>query len=101
MDEHVGAVREPARIRLDPDVTPELLDAALEPGVVERREVEDPHVVTVGDEAPGEMQAEKACAAGDRDEHEARKASARHDRRPRPATGSARRTALVLIQHKR
>ena len=47
----------------------DLLDPSLERRVVERREVERPHGVTVGDEAPCEMQAEEARAARDRDQH--------------------------------
>ena len=47
----------------------ELLDLPVEQGIVERREVEDAHLVPVADQASGEVQAEEARAAGDRDEH--------------------------------
>ncbi len=69
MDEHVGAGHQAPCIRREPDVAAELLHVALQRGVVERREIEGAHRMPVGDEASGEMQAEKARAAGDRDEH--------------------------------
>ena len=47
----------------------DLLDAPGERRVVERREIEDADGVPVADQAPGEVQAEEARAAGDRDEH--------------------------------
>ena len=60
---------EAARVGRQTDVAVELLDPSLERRVVERSEVERPHGVTVGDEAPCEMQAEEARAARDRDQH--------------------------------
>src|SRR5439155_23378086 len=50
----------------------DLLDRPLELRVVERRDVERPHLVAVREQAPREMEAEEPGAAGDRDEHRAR-----------------------------
>ena len=47
----------------------QLLDRRLEPGVVERREVERAHLVAVRDEPPRQVQAEEARAARDRPQH--------------------------------
>ncbi len=69
MDEHVGSGRQPPCIRREPDVAAKLLHVALQGRVLERCEIEGAHRMPVGDEASGEMQAEKARAAGDRDEH--------------------------------
>ena len=69
MDEHVGATGEAAGVGRQTDVAVKLLDPSLERCVVERSKVEGAHGVTVGDEAPREMQAEKARAARDRDQH--------------------------------
>ena len=69
MDEDVGARDEPPRVGGEPHVALELLDLPVEPGIVERGEVEDAHLVPVADQASGEVQAEEARAAGDRDEH--------------------------------
>ena len=69
MDEDVGAGDEAAGVRSEPHVAAQFLDAALQHRVVERGEVERPHVVAVGDQAACEMQAEEARAAGDRDPH--------------------------------
>ena len=63
MDEHVGAVDERARVARRANVAAQLLDRRSSSGVVERREVERPHLVPVGDEPPREVQAEKARAA--------------------------------------
>ena len=60
------------RVARSTDVAAQLLDPPLERRVVERSKVEGAHLVTVGDEAPCQMQAEKARAAGDRDQHGAK-----------------------------
>jgi len=69
VNEDVGPRDQGAGVGRQADVASELLDTSLELRVVERREVERPHGVAVGDEAPRKMQAEEARAAGDRDEH--------------------------------
>ena len=69
MDEHVGAADEATCVGGEPHVAVELLDPPVELGIVERREIEDAHLVPVADQASGEVQAEEARAAGDRDEH--------------------------------
>ena len=69
VDEHVGTRDEPPSVRGQPDVAAQLLDPTLEARILERHEVERPHVVPVGDEPTREMQAEEAGPAGDRHEH--------------------------------
>jgi hypothetical protein len=69
MHEHVGAFDKATHVGRQADVAVDLLELSLERRVVERREVERPHGMTVGDEAPCEMQAEEARAARDRDQH--------------------------------
>ncbi len=69
MDEDVGARDEAPGIGGQPDVSAELVDSSLQPGVVQRREIERTDGVTVGDESPCQVQAQEARAAGDRDEH--------------------------------
>ena len=69
MDEHVGAAGEAAGVGRQTDVAVKLLDPSLERCVVERNEVEGAYGVTVGDEAPRKMQAEKARPARDCDQH--------------------------------
>ena len=49
------------------DVAAHLLDAALELGVLERRDIERAHGAAVGEHAPGEVEAEEAGTAGDGD----------------------------------
>ena len=69
MDEDVGARDEPSRVGGEPHVAVDLLDATRERRVVERGEIEGADGVPVADQASGEVQAEEARAAGDRDEH--------------------------------
>jgi hypothetical protein len=71
MDEHVGAEDESPSVRLHADVTVQLLDAPVQPGIVERNEIERADAVAVGKETARQVQAQEARAAGDRDEHEA------------------------------
>ena len=56
----VGALDERGARRRRAHVAVQLVDAALELLVVERREVERPHLVPVGHEPPREVQAEEA-----------------------------------------
>ena len=61
--EHVRASDEPGRVAPVADVAAQLLDRALELGLVERGRVERAHGVAVGQQPAGEVQAEKARAA--------------------------------------
>ena len=63
MHDDVGARDELAHALAVADVAAELLDRLLEGGVVERRHVDRADVVAVGEQPPGEVQAEEACAA--------------------------------------
>ena len=76
VDEHVGVRDQPTRVGGVPDVAAELLDPIVETRVLERHEIERPHVVPVRDEPTSEMQAEEPGPAGDRHEH-GRKLAAR------------------------
>jgi hypothetical protein len=69
VDEDVGARHEPSCVGREAHVAADLLDTPGERRIVERREIEDADDVPVADQAPGEVQAEEARAAGDRDEH--------------------------------
>ncbi len=69
MDENVRACDEPPGVRRQPHVATQLVDRAVENRIVERQEIEGAHVVPVAEEAAREVQAEKARAARDRDEH--------------------------------
>ena len=94
VNEDVGPRDQGAGVGRQADVASELLDTSLELRVVERREVERPHGVAVGDEAPREMQAEEARAAGDRDEHGAENQRPGVDGRARRARVHRRRRAV-------
>ena len=63
VDEHVGAVDQARRRARVPHVAAQLLDRALELGVVQRGQVERAHVVPVRHEPAREMQAQKARTA--------------------------------------
>ena len=67
--DHVGARHELADAVAVANVAAQLLDGALELGVVQRDDVEGSHVMPVGEQPSSEVQAEKARAAGDRPEH--------------------------------
>jgi hypothetical protein len=66
VDEHLGALDEPARVVGPAHVAANLLDLAFEVRVVQRREIEDAHVVRVGDEPATEMEPEEPRSARDR-----------------------------------
>jgi hypothetical protein len=70
VDDHVRAVDERPCGDFVANVAPDLLDGCLELAIVMRREVERPHEVALADEPACQMQAEKACAARDRDAHQ-------------------------------
>ena len=72
MHHDVRLSHEPANVAAVADVASELLDRALELGVVERHDVECPDVVTVGEEPPREVKPQKPGAAGDRPQHRGR-----------------------------
>jgi anti-sigma B factor antagonist len=65
MDDDVCPLDELAGPRRVAHVPPELLDAPLQRGVVQGDDIEGPDLVTVRQQAPGEVQAEEAGAAGD------------------------------------
>ena len=69
MNEDVCARRERGRVPSDANVAAQLLDRALELGLVERREVERAHLVPVGEQPPREVQPEKPGPSGDRPAH--------------------------------
>ena len=70
MDDDVGAVDELLDLTDVANVAAQLLHRALELGVVERHDVEGPHLVAVRKQAPREMQAEEARAARDCPQHQ-------------------------------
>ena len=72
MHEDPRAVDELARRPFVTDVPSELANLALELRVVEADEVERPHLVTVGEEPPRQVEAEESRPAGDRPDHRAR-----------------------------
>jgi hypothetical protein len=59
VNKHLRALAQLARTCRIAHVTANLGDLALD-GIVDRRDVERPHAVTVCHEVPGEVQAEKA-----------------------------------------
>ena len=65
MDQHVGARAELARPPSVPHVAADLDDVPLD-RVVDRNEVERPHVEPARDEGPRQVQSEEARASGDR-----------------------------------
>jgi hypothetical protein len=69
VDEDFGACHEPSRVGTEAHIAVDLLDTPRERRIVEWREIEDADGVPLADQAPGEVQAEEARAAGDRDEH--------------------------------
>ena len=66
------------------DVAAQLLDGALELGVVQWDDVERPYVMPVGEQPSSKVQAEKARAAGDGPEHLRVNATRRRRRGRRP-----------------
>ena len=69
MHEDVGTRHESSRVGCQPHVAMDLLDATRERRVVERGEIESADCLPIADQATGEVQAEEARAAGDRNEH--------------------------------
>jgi hypothetical protein len=57
MDDDLGARDKPAHRGLIADVSTQLIDGALELGVVERKEIECPHPFAVGEQPPRKVQA--------------------------------------------
>ncbi len=70
MHDHVGPVHEAGHGGGVAHVPSQLFDVRLELLVVERREIEGPHLVAVRDEPPGEVETEEARAAGDGPPHQ-------------------------------
>ena len=99
MDEHVGALGQPRGRGRVAHVAAQLLDRALELGVVERREVERAHLVPVGQQPAREMEPEEAGPAGDRPAHRGRTLRARHEPGPLVAGRSRLRRGLAGRTH--